>query len=60
MIHAWAECGRRDHTREPQITLNPTALETVTPLGLACLVAYARAWIDEEQAAIARAQKALR
>lgn len=60
LIYAWAECGRRDHQRTPDLVLCPTALRTVTPLGLACLVAYARAWIDEEQAIIARAQQALR
>lgn len=49
LLDAWAKCGRNDMPRRFNISLNDQARRTVTPLGLACLVAYARAWIDEAE-----------
>lgn len=50
MIEAWAKCGRNDRKRTMNINLTESAKKTMTPLGLACLVSYARAWIDETEA----------
>ena len=58
LIRAWADYGRRDRTRTVDLHLNDVARRTVTPLGYACLIAYARAWLDEAEA-IAFAASAL-
>jgi hypothetical protein len=50
LLDAWARCGRNDHQRTVDIRLNEQARRTMTPLGLACLVSYARAWLDEAEA----------
>jgi len=50
LLDAWAKCGRNDHRRTVDIRLTEVAKRTMTSLGLACLVAYARAWLDESEA----------
>lgn len=50
MLDAWARCGRNDRQRTVSLRLTEVARKTVTPMGLACLVRYARAWIDEAEA----------
>lgn len=50
LLDAWAKCGRNDHRRTVDIRLTEQARRTMTSLGLACLVAYARAWLDESEA----------
>lgn len=51
MLEAWARCGRNDRQRTVNLNVTEAARRTLTPMGLACLVTYARAWVDE---AIAR------
>ena len=50
LIRAWAYYGRRDRTRTVDLRLNEVARRTVSPLGYACLIAYATAWLDESEA----------
>lgn len=50
MLDAWARCGHSDRKRTVSLRLTETARKTVTPFGLACLITYARAWIDECEA----------
>lgn len=50
LLDAWAKCGRSDRRRTVDIRLTEQARRTMTSLGLACLVAYARAWLDESEA----------
>ena len=52
ILDAWARCGSADLTRHPSIDLTSTARASLTPLGLACLVRYARAWIDAAEASL--------
>jgi len=58
LLDAWAKCGRGDRSRTLTLQLTPIAKKTMTPLGLACLVRYARAWLDahEEAEALRAAQ----
>ena len=49
MLDAWARCGRNDRKRTVDLRLTEIARKTMTPLGLACLITYARAWIDEAE-----------
>jgi hypothetical protein len=49
MLEAWARCGRNDRKRTVDLRLTEVARKTMTPLGLACLISYARAWIDETE-----------
>ena len=50
LIDAWRKCGRNDRTRTMDIHLSEVARRTLTPLGWACLIAYAQAWLDEAEA----------
>lgn len=50
LIKAWAHYGRRDRARTVDLRLNEVASKTVSPLGYACLIAYATAWLDEAEA----------
>lgn len=52
MLDAWARCGRGDGARQPSIDMTRTAKATLTPLGVACLVRYARAWVDAAEASL--------
>lgn len=57
MLEAWSRCGRADRGRTISLDLSAAARSTVTPFGIACLICYARAWIDEAEAiALAEAQ----
>jgi len=57
LLDAWAKCGRGDRSRTLKLQLTPIAKRTMTPLGLACLVRYARAWLDaHEEAELLREQ----
>jgi hypothetical protein len=55
MLDAWAKCGRNDQERTVDLRIGDTARRTMTPLGLACLIRYARAWIDAAENAILNA-----
>lgn len=50
MLSAWSRCGRNDRGRTVRLDITAQARGTVTPFGIACLLAYARAWIDEAEA----------
>lgn len=50
LILAWSRYGRADRGRTVDLHLNEVARQTVSPLGYACLIAYARAWLDESEA----------
>ena len=54
LIDAWRRCGRNDLGRALKIGVNEVARRTMTPLGLACLVAYAQNYIDEAEDRLAR------
>ena len=58
LIAAWRKCGRADRTRSVNISLGEAARSTLSPLGTACLIAYAQAWLDECQARVHAARKA--
>ena len=49
LLDAWARFGRRDRAQTVDISVKEAARASLTPLGLACLVSYARAWIDEAE-----------
>jgi hypothetical protein len=49
-LNAWRTVGQRDAKRNFDLNLNETARRTVSSLGMACLIAYARAWLDEHDA----------
>ena len=55
IVATWAAFGRRDRLRTPALDVSETARNTMTARGIACLVAYARAWCDEEEGLMARA-----
>lgn len=50
MMDAWRRCGHNDHGRSLNLNLSATAKQTMTPFGMACLIAYARAWLDAAEA----------
>lgn len=50
LLDAWEKIGRRDAGRRTSVDLRAAAARTLTPLGIACLVRYARAWSDELEA----------
>jgi len=58
MLAAWAKCGRNDRGRTVRIDLKTTAATTLSPLGFACLIAYARAWLDEAELRVYAEQQA--
>lgn len=49
MLDAWARCGAADAGRSFRLELNDTARRTLSPLGIACLVAYARGWVSRAE-----------
>lgn len=46
MLDAWRRCGKADYGRIPALQFSYAARRTFTALGVACLVAYGRAWLD--------------
>jgi hypothetical protein len=50
LLDAWAKCGRNDRSRCVNLRLTEVARNTISPLGMACLIRYARAWLDEAEA----------
>lgn len=56
-LDAWERCGRGDAATGMRVELNRTARQTLTPLGIACLVRYARGLEDELQARAVRAEQ---
>jgi len=50
LLDKWAGFGRLDRGRSVQLGLSAEAHRTVSPLGVACLISYARAWLDESEA----------
>lgn len=55
-LDAWEQCGRRDFRSGQAVNVKQTARNTMTPLGLACLIRYARGYEDELQALAARSK----
>lgn len=47
LLHWWAKCGHADFARVQQVHVSPAARQTMSALGYACLVAYARGYLDE-------------
>lgn len=52
-LDAWERCGRNDAHHGCRVLCSSQARNTMTPLGLACLVRYARGFEDERQAIVA-------
>lgn len=50
LLDAWEKCGRHDRQRSPLFNIGDEARRTMTPLGFACLIRYAQAWLDEFEA----------
>lgn len=50
LLNAWRRCGQKDRARTIKINLSSVARTTMSPLGIACLIAYSRAWLDEAEA----------
>lgn len=55
MLNAWERVGREDAKRGGAPRWRPAGNQTLTALGLACLVRYARGFEDEAQAVAVRA-----
>lgn len=51
-LDAWEKCGRGDAHTGMRVELRRAARQTLTPLGIACLVRYARG-LEDELAAMA-------
>lgn len=49
LLDTWARFGRLDRSRTVNVELNGEARRTVSALGVACLISYARAWLDESE-----------
>ena len=47
MLDAWARIGHGDAIRSPRIDLIHANESSVSPLGVACLISYARGYLDE-------------
>lgn len=50
LLGAWSRIGRADAGRPARAHVSAAGATTMTPLGVACLVAYAQAYEDETQA----------
>lgn len=50
LLDAWERVGRKDAARSSRVSFTRTTASTMTPLGLACLVRYARGFADERDA----------
>jgi hypothetical protein len=46
----WAGFGQKDFERAPVLNIGPVCKATMTPLGIAALVCYSRAWQELAQA----------
>ena len=53
MLDAWERCGRADFRRQLPVKFRNVIKETFSALGIACLVRYARGYLDEAEAATA-------
>lgn len=61
MLDAWSRIGHKDAQRSPRIDLLRANESTMSPVGVACLISYARGYLDELetiQAATSAAVKA--
>ena len=56
MLDAWTRIGHGDAARSPRIDLIHANESSVSPLGVACLVSYARGYLDELEQLQAAAQ----
>lgn len=54
LLDAWAKCGRNDRQRSIDLRLTDVARSTMSPLGIACLIRYARGWVDEAETRLVR------
>lgn len=49
LLNAWAKCGANDRARTINLRMTDIARSSMTPLGVACLITYARAWLAEHE-----------
>lgn len=56
-LDAWERCGRKDAKGPARVHVSRQAKSTVSALGLACLVRYARGYEDEHQVLELRAER---
>jgi hypothetical protein len=49
-LDAWERCGRNDWHHGQRVGFKQAAKSTLTALGIACLVRYARGYVDEAEA----------
>lgn len=50
MLDAWEKCGRADFKRGLPVKFQNVCREVLTALGIACLIRYARGYLDEAEA----------
>jgi len=58
-LDAWIRIGHGDAVRSPRIDLIRANESTMSPLGVACLISYARGYLDELETIQAVAQRVL-
>jgi len=59
MLDAWSRIGHGDAVRSPRIDLLRANESTMSPLGVACLISYARGYLDELETMQSIAQRLL-
>lgn len=52
MLDAWERCGRGDFRRRQPVKFRHVEREVLSALGIACLIRYARGYLDEAEAAV--------
>lgn len=52
MLDAWERCGRNDYKRRQPVKFRHVEREVLSALGIACLIRYARGYLDEAEAAV--------
>lgn len=52
MLDAWELCGRGDFRRRQPVKFRHVEREVLSALGIACLIRYARGYLDEAEAAV--------
>jgi len=59
MLDGWSKVGHGDAVRSPRIDLIRANESTMSPLGVACLISYARGYLDELETMQSVAQRLL-
>lgn len=57
LLDGWEKCGRGDFQRKMPVKFRHIEKEVFTALGIACLIRYARGYLDEAEAAVAKVQR---